>query len=422
MINPELFPLIVKYVVPGFFSVLFRIFGLGARSKKAAVAGMAFYLAVSVLVPMTLIPILTYDIYKRFSFIVIIIANIAVLIISSDSFLKTCFMHFSQANILFWIGTTFSALRRMLGVSYTLQALAITMLCAVLYVIALRYWAKPLRFMGETIHAGWLGLLAVPGCTILTGIGTAMWFGMQENYNEIMMLIIIGLLEFSFVMYLRGLYQSLQEITQLSRENMQKGLLEGEILSYQESLAVARQNRHDLRHHNALILDYLESGNVTEAIEYLHANDSALDESKLTQFSVNPAANAVLRIYDRQAQAEGIAFCALADLPEQLPMTNPELGALLSNLLENAVEACRKVESAKRQLTFHTQTDEAGLRLEVRNSMCGTVSFENGFPQSTKSGGGTGTRSMANIVQKYGGMLRFKQEGDMFLTQIVLPF
>lgn len=32
-----------------------------------------------------------------------------------------------------------------------------------------------------------------------------------------------------------------------------------------------------------------------------------------------------------------------------------------------------------------------------------------------------GTRSMAHIVQKYGGMLRFKQEGDTFVTQIVLP-
>ncbi|MDD3360870.1 MAG: hypothetical protein PHW34_04270 [Hespellia sp.] len=204
MIDTELFPLVIKYVVPGFFSVLFRIFGLGARSKKAAVVGMAFYLAVSVVVPMTLIPILTYDIYKSFSFIVIIIANIAVLIISSDSFLKTCFMHFSQANILFWIATTFSALRRMLGVSYTTQALATVIFCAVLYVIALRYWAEPLRFMGETLHASWLGLLAVPGCTILTGIGIAMWFGLKENYNEIIMLIIIGLLEFSFVMYLRG--------------------------------------------------------------------------------------------------------------------------------------------------------------------------------------------------------------------------
>lgn len=133
------------------------------------------------------------------------------------------------------------------------------------------------------------------------------------------------------------------------------------------------------------------------------------------------AANAVLRIYARLAHANGIAFAARADLPEKLPMTDPEFGSLLSNLLENAVDACQKVNPAKRQLAFHAQTDEDGLRLEVRNSVCGAVSFEDGFPRSTKSGGGTGTRSIAHIVQKYGGMLRFKQESDVFLTQIVLP-
>lgn len=39
-----------------------------------------------------------------------------------------------------------------------------------------------------------------------------------------------------------------------------------------------------------------------------------------------------------------------------------------------------------------------------------------GLPLTTKASGGTGTRSVATIVQRYDGMLRFSQEGDLFVT------
>ena len=103
-------------------------------------------------------------------------------------------------------------------------------------------------------------------------------------------------------------------------------------------------------------------------------------------------------------------------------MSNPEFGALLTNLLENAIEACQKVEPSKREIIVLAQSDEDGIRMEVSNRVSGTVSFDNGFPKSNKVGGGTGTKSIAHIVHKYEGMLRFKQDKDTFITQIVLPF
>ncbi|MDD4849912.1 MAG: GHKL domain-containing protein [Gemmiger sp.] len=421
MMDLALLPVVAKYVVPGFFSMLFRIFGLGARSKKAAIAGMAFYLAVGALVPLVCIPLVGYDEYKRYSALVITLANAAVLIISPDGFFKTCFMHLSQANILFWIGITFSALRRMLDLSYLTQTVLLAVFCAGLYAVALRYWAKPLYFMGATIRTGWLGLLAVPGGIILAGIAVSMWFGMEEHYNELMMLAVTSLLEISFVAYLHGLYRSLCEITTLSRENMRQQLLENELEAYNGYLATAKQSRHDLRHHNALLLDYLETGNVAGAIDYLRTNEKTLAESALPEFTTNPAANAVLRIYSRRAQAGGIAFSASAALPATLPMNEPEFCALLSNLLENGVEACAQVAPGARSLAFCAKTDETGLRLEVRNSVAGVVQFENGLPLSTKQGGGTGTKSVAATVKSHGGMLRFKQEGSTFFAQVLFP-
>ncbi|NLU23751.1 MAG: GHKL domain-containing protein [Clostridiales bacterium] len=417
----ELLPLVAKFSVPGLFSMLFRIFGLGARSKKAAVIGLSVYLAVSIILPLVLIPTVSYDIYKRYCAIVMISANAAVFIISSDSFLKTCFMHFSQSNIVFWIATTFGAARRLLGVSYIALVISMALFCGIFYAVALRYFAKPLRFMADTIRSGWLGLLAVPACTVLAGVAMAVWFGTQQGYSTVMMIVVTALLEISFVMYMRGLYHSLSEITVLARENTRQKLLEAELSAYDDYLAAAKQSRHDLHHHNALVLDYLITGHTDEAIQYLRQANGALDEANLTEFSSNFTANAVLRVYSRQTKTKNISFAAFVDIPANLSLTAPELGALLSNLLENAVEACEQVTATSRYIAVTTQTDENGLRLEVRNSAACTTVFENEMPVSAKPGGGTGTKSIAHIVRTHGGMLRFKQENAEFITQIILP-
>ena len=57
--------------------------------------------------------------------------------------------------------------------------------------------------------------------------------------------------------------------------------------------------------------------------------------------------------------------------------------------------------------------------LEIRNSVSGKVVFDNGLPVTTKAGGGIGTKSAGRIVEKHGGLLLMKQEGDVFVTRLI---
>lgn len=204
------------------------------------------------------------------------------------------------------------------------------------------------------------------------------------------------------------------------RSDNRQELLQTELATQESFVALAKQNRHDLRHHNALLADYLERGDVEGAKEYLLQNDAHITETALKQYCKNPVANAVLRIYARRAEGNGISLITETDVPEKLPLTAPETGELFSNLLENACEACEKMESGGLvALTVHT---DDSLRLELRNSVpVQTVYDGAGLPLTTKASGGTGTRSVATIVQKYHGMLRFSQESDIFVTQMILP-
>ncbi len=205
------------------------------------------------------------------------------------------------------------------------------------------------------------------------------------------------------------------------RSDSRQELLQTELATQESFVNLAKQNRHDLRHHNALLADYLERGDMEGAKEYLLQHDTLITEATMKQYCKNPVANAVLRLYHRRAESGGIAFSAEADIPEKLPLSAPETGELLSNLLENACEACEKVETS-RFITLTTQTEDDSLRLELHNSVATRTSFDKaGMPLTTKKAGGTGTKSAATIVKRYSGMLHFSQEDNVFITQVILP-
>ena len=419
MIDLLILSQITRYAGPGLFSLLFRIFGLGARSRRAAVTGLALYLLLALGVPLLLVPTLGYAVYRRYVVLIMAAANLTVFIVSSDGFLKTCFLDFCQMNVTYWLGLTVNVLRGALGWSYPTAALLLLACSAAIYVCALRYWAGPLRFMADTIQDGWLGLLAVPGCTVATGVLVAVWFGTGKNYDPAMMILTGSLLVFAFLMYLRGLYRSLAELARLSRERSRRELLENELSVYDDYLATARQARHDLRHHNAVLGEYLADGDLDGARRYLDAYNDSLSRTALTAYCENKTAAAVLRFFARRAAESGVRFAVKAEIPACLPLPDAELGTLLSNLLENAFNASRNVPEGGISLT--AAVEDGALRLDLRNSVSGQVRFEGGMPLSERPDGGTGTKSAARIVSAAGGMLRFRQEEGEFVTQLVLP-
>ncbi len=205
------------------------------------------------------------------------------------------------------------------------------------------------------------------------------------------------------------------------RSIAQQELLHTELVAQESFVNLAKQNRHDMRHHNAVLVDYLDHGDVSGAREYLRQHDAQIVEATMVQYCENVVANAVIRRYARRSSDNGISFLAEVDIPKQIPITAPEIGELFGNFLENAYEACEKVSGVSYiNLTVHT--DKESLRLELRNSVAvHTIFNEVGLPITTKGGGGSGARSAATIVQRHGGMLRFTQEGNEFITKVILP-
>lgn len=242
------------------------------------------------------------------------------------------------------------------------------------------------------------------------------------QFVPLILLILFGVLV--YITIFRSL-KAFSSEADLREENIkmkaQQEVLKTELDAYEEFIAISKQNRHDLRHHNALLLEYLVGGDIDGAKLYLQQYDKSIGEATLNQYCKNPVANTVFRVYERRTMQNDIKFAINADIPELLPLTSAEVGTLLSNILENALEACLKSNLPEHSIIFTAETDEELLKIQVKNSCSDGIAFEHGLPITTKQGGGTGVKSVARIVKKCGGMVDFMQLENDFFTQIILP-
>ena len=105
--------------------------------------------------------------------------------------------------------------------------------------------------------------------------------------------------------------------------------------------------RHDRRHFEALLYQLLEEGNAEEVKKYL-AERLAMEPQPVMRYCENTTVNAAINHYMACAKMEKISMTVFANIPGGLPVDELELAIVISNLLENAINACRKLPETER--------------------------------------------------------------------------
>lgn len=212
----------------------------------------------------------------------------------------------------------------------------------------------------------------------------------------------------------------LQEENKEARRSAQT--FELQLSAYDHFIEVSKQNRHDMKHHNAIVLQYLKDKDYEAAKSYLMSYDKELDQGRLKTYCTNKAANAVLFLYDNYFTKLGIKYSVQAEaITEDIPITSVEIGTLLGNILENALESCERSKGSDLAVSFSASVLDRKLCMELTNTSIVATTFEEEMPLSLKERGGLGTRSIKRIILDYHGSVRFMQKGDLFYTQLIIP-
>jgi len=181
-----------------------------------------------------------------------------------------------------------------------------------------------------------------------------------------------------------------------------------------------KKARHDLRHHLSVFQAFLETGEEENLADYIREYKAALPNDSIIAYCQNYAINSVLLYYTSLARNEGIKIDVQTEIPEKLNITDTDLCIIFGNCVENAIDACRRVEDEK-FIKIKSMIIGDMLAIIIDNSFDGKITKKgDSFLSRKENGGGIGVSSVKTIVRKYNGETRFEAKGKVFQASIML--
>ena len=176
--------------------------------------------------------------------------------------------------------------------------------------------------------------------------------------------------------------------------------------------------------------DYDKNRFEQEMIYYIEKLDETIQTMDYKFNTGNAVTDVIINNKYQKAKNAGISFQVKFNLGETDTISAFDIGIILNNLLDNAIEACEKLEQEQRYINLTLKKKNHFLLIEVENSFDGKVIWEDGgiVPMTTKQSDlpdilmehGIGLKNVKNVADHYLGDMDIKIKNDVFKVTVML--
>lgn len=276
---------------------------------------------------------------------------------------------------------------------------------------------------GEINTRNWMMLMLIPLISILVIHQIA--FSMTPTRATLPLISIGGILYINILVF--ALFEGLMR--QAQRE-VHYRLMEQQLESQANTYKILNNNRnevqkiwHDLKNHLLCLSSMAVKGNLSGIRDYISGMNELVEETVNTIDTGNQAIDAVLNEKKKLAEKEAITTDFEIMIKPNVNMDPIDACILLGNSLDNAIEACIKVEDKAREIKVKLVQKDDHLLLTVTNTANGVYHYEGNSYKSTKPDQkthGYGLLNIQTIVSKYGGNLILDHESQHFILNAIL--
>ena len=191
-----------------------------------------------------------------------------------------------------------------------------------------------------------------------------------------------------------------------------------ELYRYQSEI---RTFRHDIKNKLLSVSGLLADGQAETAIDAIKGEVDFLDEANNGIInSGNPAIDAVLQSKLLIAEHKGINFTYSVKISGKINIDLLELGVLIGNALDNALEATEALENDADKTIFLSLITMGGrIVISVENPVKSEVDTQRIVTaKADKNNHGYGIKSIRTIAQKYDGDALVSCDGNIFTISI----
>jgi sensor histidine kinase regulating citrate/malate metabolism len=181
---------------------------------------------------------------------------------------------------------------------------------------------------------------------------------------------------------------------------------------------------HEFDHFVESAIHFTEEGNFSKLKEYLSDYSEKAKVDSFVELSDHAVVNSMLRYYDIQAKENGILFENKCVIDSRITISDSDLCMILGNALDNAIDACKQLNSSKsRCVSIEAITMEDKWLIKVTNSYNGQLVIHDGRYLSSKSESihGFGIRNIEQVIRAYGGIMQIEHNEKLFTLMAIVP-
>ena len=205
---------------------------------------------------------------------------------------------------------------------------------------------------------------------------------------------------------------------------MRNNLLESNYQALHKAYNENRMLSHDFKNHMLAVRQLIQENQNKEALEYIV---TYINRSLTINRRVESGCNIVdIIVNSKIAEAEEKKIEFTYDIGQlgSINIQDIDMCALLANLLDNAIEACERLESKGRWIYLKIKREKHMLIIWIENSIIDDKKQKEKFFQTSKKDKiihGLGIKSVNNVFQKYDGYKEYEIEKNIFRMYISLP-
>jgi len=295
--------------------------------------------------------------------------------------------------------------------------IAITIITAVLLMVECIDKNKALRFLSP-------GLVPLVLSAVLSAIDIGGFYYAKEALR------IVGLLSLVALMWIYHLREYLgrrkEEQKRVQMLDLRQSLAAESLDAANRYIRESGAARHEFHHHLTALRVLSDENDADGIARYLEKLTAAKHDPEPALYCENVLVNAILCKYAADCRIDEIRLDCNALVEKELPFAENDLCTILMNLIDNALESCRKLPAKQRWICLQVRRKDRFLVIACENSFDGTISQkESGVYETTKPDQrlhGFGIPAMQEIAEKYESTLSIRFDETSFSVTTALRF
>jgi len=187
-----------------------------------------------------------------------------------------------------------------------------------------------------------------------------------------------------------------------------------EILVMQKQI---KKFRHDISHHFTALKGFFINNQNNDGVTYIEKINNELEKSEIIDTG-NTAFDAIISAKKVLAESKNIEFALKIQIPEKLQVDAVDLCVIFGNALDNAIEACEKIET-RRTINVSAIYDDNQLICKITNTAAlSTTDLQT--IKDDKENHGFGLENIKQALSKYNHVLKIDQSDNNFVLSFVI--